>query len=103
MSSRHVKNRDILVSSIAATLAGAIMILANMARWAAIFGGFRGDSDDDRDGGILGLIVTAVLAPIAATPSTRKLSRSREYLADETGARLAHNPEGLARALRSWL
>ncbi|MGO9372761.1 MAG: zinc metalloprotease HtpX [Syntrophobacteraceae bacterium] len=95
----HVKNRDILVSSIAATLAGAIMFLASMARWAAIFGGFRGDSDEDSGGGILGLIVTAILAPIAATLIQLAISRSREYLADETGARLAHNPEGLARAL----
>jgi len=95
----HVRNRDILVSSIAATLAGAIMILANMAKWAAIFGGFRG-SDDDRDGGgILGLIVTIVLAPIAAMLIQLAISRSREYLADETGAHFAHNPEGLARAL----
>ncbi len=95
----HVRNRDILVSSIAATLAGVIMILANMARWAAIFGGLRG-SDDDREGGILGLIVMIILAPIAATLIQLAISRSREYLADETGARLAHNPEGLARALQ---
>ncbi|HYA39836.1 MAG TPA: zinc metalloprotease HtpX [Syntrophobacteraceae bacterium] len=95
----HVKNRDILVSSIAATLAGAIMVLANMAKWAAIFGGFRG-SDDDRDGGgIMGLIVTIILAPIAAMLIQLAISRSREYLADVTGARLAHNSEGLARAL----
>jgi heat shock protein HtpX len=94
----HVMNRDILISSIAATLAGVVMILASMARWAAIFGGFRGSDDDDR-GGILGLILTAVLAPIAATLIQLAISRSREYLADETGARLAHNPEGLARAL----
>ncbi len=94
----HVKNRDILVSSIAATLAGAVMILAHMAQWAAIFGGGR-SSDEDRGGGILGLIVTAILAPIAATLIQLAISRSREYLADETGAHLAHNPEGLARAL----
>jgi len=93
----HVRNRDILVSSIAATLAGAIMILANMARWAAIFGGLRGD--DDREGGVLGLIVTALLAPIAAMLIQLAISRSCEYLADETGAHLAHNPESLARAL----
>lgn len=93
----HVRNRDILVSSIAATLAGAIMILANIARWAAIFGGRGGD--DDEGGGIIGLIVTAVLAPIAATLIQLAISRSREYLADETGARLAHNSESLARAL----
>lgn len=94
----HVKNRDILVSSIAATLAGVVMILANMAQWAAIFGGGRGD-DEDRGGGFIGLIVTAILAPIAASLIQLAISRSREYLADETGARLAHNPEGLARAL----
>jgi heat shock protein HtpX len=95
----HVRNRDILVSSIAATLAGAIMILANMAKWAAIFGGFRGSDDDTEGGGILGLIVTIILAPIAAMLIQLAISRSREFLADETGAHLAHNPEGLARAL----
>jgi heat shock protein HtpX len=95
----HVMNRDILISSIAATLAGVIMILASMARWGAILGGFRGSDDDDRGGGILGLLFTAILAPIAATLIQLAISRSREYLADETGARLAHNPEGLARAL----
>ncbi|MGV8074970.1 MAG: zinc metalloprotease HtpX [Syntrophobacteraceae bacterium] len=95
----HVKNRDILVSSIAATLAGAIMVLANIAKWGAIFGGFRGSDDDDGGGGFIGLIITAILAPIAATLIQLAISRSREYLADETGAHLAHNPEGLARAL----
>jgi heat shock protein HtpX len=95
----HVRNRDILVSSIAATLAGVVMILANMAQWAAMFGGFRGSDSENRGGGILGLIVTAILAPIAATLIQLAISRSREYLADETGARLAHNPEALARAL----
>lgn len=94
----HVKNRDILVSSIAATLAGAVMILAHMAQWAAIFGGGRGD-DDEGGGGFIGLIVTAIFAPLAATLIQLAISRSREYLADETGAHLAHNPEGLARAL----
>lgn len=94
----HIKNRDILVSSIAATLAGAIMVLADMARWGAIFGGFRGD-DDEGGGGILGMIVLSILAPIAAMLIQMAISRSREYLADETGARLAHNPESLARAL----
>lgn len=93
----HVTNRDILISSIAATLAGAIMILASMARWAAIFGGIGGR--DDREGGILGLLVTAILAPIAATLIQLAISRNREYLADQTGARLSHNPESLARAL----
>jgi len=94
----HVKNRDILISSIAATMAGAVMVLANMARWAAIFGGFRG-SDEDEGGGILGLLATAILAPIAAMLIQFAISRSREYLADETGARLSHNPESLASAL----
>lgn len=95
----HVMNRDILISSIAATLAGVIMILASMARWAAIFGGFRGSDEDDGGEGILALMVTAILAPIAATLIQLAISRSREYLADETGARLAHNAQGLARAL----
>jgi len=94
----HVKNRDILVSSIAATLAGVVMILANMARWGAIFGGFRGGSDDER-GGVLGFLVTAIVAPIAAMLIQLAISRSREYLADETGAHLSHRPESLARAL----
>ncbi len=93
----HVRNRDILISSIAATLAGAIMILASMARWAAIFGGFGGR--DDREGGIFGLLFTAILAPVAATMIQLAISRNREYLADQTGARLSHNPESLARAL----
>jgi heat shock protein HtpX len=93
----HVRNRDILISSIAATLGGAIMILASIARWGAIFGGFGGR--DDREGGILGLLATAILAPIAATLIQLAISRSREYLADQTGARLSHNPESLARAL----
>ena len=94
----HVKNRDILVSSIAATLAGVVMFLANMARWGAIFGGLRG-SDEDEGGGIIGVLLTAVLAPIAAMLIQMAISRSREYLADETGARLSHSPQSLARAL----
>ncbi len=94
----HVKNRDILVSSIAATMAGAIMILADMARWGAIFGGFRGDDEDD-GGGVIGFLVAAIVAPIAAMLIQMAISRSREYLADETGAAISHNPEYLARAL----
>ena len=93
----HVKNRDILIGSIAATMAGAIMILGSMARFAAIFGGGR--SDDDEGGGIVGLIVMAVLAPLAAVIIQMAISRSREYLADATGAGFAGYPEGLARAL----
>ncbi len=92
----HVKNRDILIGSIAATMAGAIMILGSIARFAAIFGG--GSRDDD-DGGIVGLIVMAVLAPLAAMIIQMAISRSREYLADATGAGFAGHPEGLARAL----
>jgi len=93
----HVKNRDILIGSIAATMAGAIMILASMARWFAIFGGASGDDDDG--GGIVGLVVMAFLAPIAAMIIQMAISRSREYLADATGASFAGHPEGLARAL----
>ena len=95
----HVKHRDILVSTIAATLAGVVMFLANMARWGAIFGGFGGRDDEEGGDGILTLIVTAVLAPIAAMLIQLAISRSREYLADETGAQLSHHPESLALAL----
>ena len=94
----HVKNRDILIGSIAATLAGVIMVLASMARWAALFGGF-GRDDEDGGGGIVGLIAMAILAPIAAMLIQFAISRSREYLADETGARVSKNPQGLASAL----
>jgi heat shock protein HtpX len=92
----HVKNRDILIGSIAATLAGVVMMLASMARFAAIFG--LGGSDDD-DGGIIGLILMSILAPLGAMLIQMAISRSREYLADETGARLAGNPRSLATAL----
>lgn len=92
----HVKNRDILIQSVAATLAGAIMILANMARWAAIFGIGR---DDEEGPGLLGTLALAIIAPIAAMLIQMAISRSREYLADETGARLCHHPESLASAL----
>jgi len=92
----HVQNRDILISTIAATLAGAIMILANLARWGAIFGMGR---DDEEGPGIVGVLVMAIIAPIAAMLIQMAISRSREYLADETGAHLSHNPESLARAL----
>ena len=92
----HVLNRDILISSIAATLAGAIMILASMAKWGAILGFGR---DDDEGPGFLGIIIMSIIAPIAAMLIQMAISRSREYLADETGAHLAHNPESLARAL----
>lgn len=94
----HVKNRDILIGSIAATLAGAIMVLASMARWSAIFGG-GGHSDDEGGGGIIGLLAVSLLAPFAAMVIQMAISRSREYLADATGAQFAGSPEGLARAL----
>jgi heat shock protein HtpX len=94
----HVHNRDILIGSIAATMAGAIMMLASMARWAAIFGG--GGRDDDNGGlGGIGLLVMSFLAPIGAMIIQMAISRSREYQADATGARLAGSSEGLAEAL----
>jgi heat shock protein HtpX len=96
----HVINCDILTSSIAATLAGAIMILASMARWGAIFGGFGGGGDDDRRGGMVELLLMAFLAPLAATLIQLAVSRTREYQADASGAHLAHNPLYLASALR---
>ena len=94
----HVRNRDILISSIAATLAGAIAVLAHMARWGAMFGGYGG-RDDRRGGNIFALLATAVLAPIAATLIQLAISRSREYQADASGAELAGSPFGLAHAL----
>ncbi len=93
----HVKNRDILIGSIAATLAGVVMMLASMARFAAIFG--IGGSDDDDGGNIFGLILMSILAPLAAMLIQMAISRSREFLADQTGARLAGNPRSLASAL----
>jgi heat shock protein HtpX len=93
----HVLNRDVLISTIAATLAGAVMMLANMARWAAIFGPSR----DDEEGGSnpISLFLMAILAPLAAMLIQMAVSRSREYQADATGARLTHRPMGLAAAL----
>lgn len=94
----HVKNRDILIGSIAATMAGAIMMLATMARWSAIFGGGSND-DEGGGGGFIGLIVMSIIAPMAAMVIQMAISRSREYLADATGAGFAGHPEGLAKAL----
>lgn len=93
----HVKNRDILIGSIAATMAGAIMVLANMARFSAVFGGRGGDGG--RGGNAIGLIAMSIMAPIAAMIIQMAISRSREYMADSTGAGFAGSPEGLARAL----
>ncbi|MBN1613460.1 MAG: zinc metalloprotease HtpX [Deltaproteobacteria bacterium] len=95
----HIKNRDMLIGSIAATIAGAIAMLANMAQWAAIFGGFSRDDGDEGGGGIIGLILMAVLAPLAASIIQMAISRSREFLADEGGARVSGKPYGLAAAL----
>ena len=95
----HVKNRDILIGTIAATLAGVVMMLADMARWAAIFGVGRSDRDDEQGGSVLGLILMSVLAPIAAVMIQMAISRSREFLADATGAKIAGDPLGLASAL----
>lgn len=92
----HVNNRDILIGSIAATMAGAIMLLANFARFAAIFGG--GHRDSDRGGG-LGLLLMSIIAPLAAVVIQMAISRSREYQADAVGARIAGGSEGLASAL----
>jgi heat shock protein HtpX len=96
----HVRNRDILISSVAATLAGAITLLARMGYWASLFGGMGGDRDDrDRGGGFVALLML-ILAPIAATLIQLAVSRSREYQADATGAELTGNPYALANALR---
>jgi heat shock protein HtpX len=94
----HVRHRDILIGSIAATMAGAIMLLANMARWSAIFGGFRRDSEEGGGGG-LALIAMSVVAPLAAMLIQMAISRSREFMADATGASFAGSPQGLASAL----
>jgi len=93
----HVKNRDTLISAIAATLAGVVTFMANMAQWAAIFGGF-GSRDDD-NGGIVGLIAMAIVAPIAATLIQLAISRSREFAADAEGASICRKPWALASAL----
>ncbi len=95
----HIKNRDILISSIAAVFAGAISYLASMAQWALIFGGLGGDDEDD-GGGIIGAVIMMIVAPIAAMLIQMAISRSREYLADATGAQICHHPEALASALK---
>ena len=94
----HVTNRDILVSSIAATLAGAVMMLARMAQWGAMFGGMQRDDRDGRGNGLI-LLLMAILAPLAAMVIQFAVSRSREYGADDSGAKLCGNPEALASAL----
>jgi len=96
----HVKNRDILTSSIAATLAGAITMIARMGYWASLFGGFGGRDSREREGGGLGALFMIILAPIAATLIQLAVSRSREYEADATGAHTTGNPYALASALQ---
>jgi len=96
----HVKNRDILVSTIAATLAGAISYLAQMAQWAMIFGGRSSDEEEGGGGNIFGLIVMMIVAPIAAMLIQMAVSRSREYGADEGGAKITGDPLALASALK---
>ncbi len=96
----HIKNRDILISSIAAVLAGAISYLANMAQWGLLFGGFGGSDDDDNPLGIVGVILMMILAPIAAMLIQMAISRSREFLADATGAKILGDPVPLASALK---
>ena len=93
----HIKNRDTLIMTIVASIASAIMMLANMARWAAVFGGSKGDRD--RSGGLIGLLAVSIIAPLAAMLIQLAISRSREYAADESGARLVGSGYGLASAL----
>ena len=96
----HVRNYDILTSSIAATIAGAITYLASMARWGMMFGGYGRDRDDDRGGGGIATLLMIFLAPFAALILQLFLSRTREYSADETGARMVGQPYGLISALQ---
>ncbi|MCD6527831.1 MAG: zinc metalloprotease HtpX [Desulfuromonas sp.] len=95
----HVRHRDILISSIVATLAGAISYMATMAQWAMLFGGFGGD-DEEGGSNILVLIVTMICAPLAAMLVQMAVSRSREFVADQGGAKMCGNPHYLASALR---
>lgn len=93
----HIKNRDTLTASIAATIAGAISMVANMAQWSLLFGGYR--DDDDNPLGIIGVLLSIIVAPIAAVIIQMAISRSREFAADEGGAHIAGNPNYLADAL----
>jgi heat shock protein HtpX len=95
----HVKHRDILISSVAATIAAAITMLARMAMFAGMFGGSRSDEEDNR-GGVLGLLLMMILAPIAALLIQMAISRTREYAADRTSAVQTGSPDGLISALR---
>jgi heat shock protein HtpX len=94
----HIQHRDILISTIAATMAGAISMLSSMARWGAMFGGGRSDDEGGRGGNILVVLAVSIFASIAAMLIQMAISRSREYMADEGGAHLSH-PLSLAKAL----
>lgn len=94
----HIKNRDVLIGTVAATFAGAISMIANVIQWGAIFGMGRSD-EEGGGGGLLGGLLLAIIAPIAALIIQMSISRSREYMADESGARVAGNARGLASAL----
>jgi len=96
----HIKNRDILISTVAATIAGVISYIAMMARWAAIFGGVGGRDNENGNSNILELLLLAIIAPIMAMIIQLAITRSREYLADETGAHLSKDPLALASALQ---
>ncbi len=96
----HVKNRDILISTVAATMAGAISTMASMAQWAMIFGGGRSNDDNGGGGGMIGNIAMMLLAPLAASLIQMAISRSREYQADATGAAICGKPQSLASALQ---
>ena len=96
----HVQNRDILIGTIAATFAGAISMVGNMLQWGAMFGMGRGDDDQEGTGGIVGTLIMAIVFPIAAMLIQMAVSRSREYVADESGARICGKPRALAGALR---
>jgi heat shock protein HtpX len=95
----HIRHRDTLISSIVATIAGVITMLANMAQWALMFGGFGGSDDEDNGGGVFGSLIMIILAPIAALLIQLAISRSREYAADAGGAQILGDPHPLADAL----
>ncbi|MDL1957871.1 MAG: zinc metalloprotease HtpX [Deltaproteobacteria bacterium] len=96
----HIRNRDILISSIAAVIAGAISYIATMAQWAMLFGGFGRSDDDEGAGGLVGGLIMMIIAPIAAALIQMAISRSREYQADATGAKICNHPMSLANALK---
>lgn len=95
----HVRNRDILISAVVATIAGAITLIGRLVFWAELFGGFGGGGGGSRRGGALSALAMMILAPLAAVLIQLAISRSREYQADATGAEITGNPQGLARAL----